>query len=184
MYKRQVNAFSARFFHDAAEKTSGYRSARGATYEASLFVFYLFDWMKEHVGATADGRQSGHVLSRGMNPPDISSHNNIPELLHTISCLDLAAWPGAAVLYLEMPVEAGNKAHTVEHLQWVIDGFLRAGGSALDLQMLDPQQLIEARKDPASHSNIIVRVCGFSAYFTSLEPKIQDEIIERSFADG
>lgn len=28
-----VNAFSARFFHDAAEKTSGYRSARGATYE-------------------------------------------------------------------------------------------------------------------------------------------------------
>lgn len=179
-----VNAFSARFFHDAADKTSGYRSARGATYEASLFVFYLFDWMKEHVGATADGRQSGHVLSRGMNPPDISSHNNIPEILHTVSCLDLAAWPGAAVLYLEMPVEAGNKAHTVEHLHWVIDGFLRAGGSALDLQMLDPQQLIEARKDPASHSNIIVRVCGFSAYFTSLEPKIQDEIIERSFVDG
>ena len=61
-------------------------------------------------------------------------------------------------------------------------------GSARVLEAVNkgvtPQQLIEARKDPASHSNIIVRVCGFSAYFTSLEPKIQDEIIERSFADG
>lgn len=179
-----VNAFSARFFHDAAEKTSGYRSARGAIYEASLFVFYLFDWMKEHVGATADGRERGHVLSRGMNPPDTSAHNNIPELLHTVSSLDLADWPGAAVLYLEMPVEAGSSAHTAAHLQWVINGFQQASGSALDLQMLDPQQLVEARRDPASHSNIIVRVCGFSAYFTSLDPKIQDEIIERSFANG
>lgn len=147
-------------------------------------MFYLFDWMKEHVGATADGRERGHVLSRGMNPPDTSAHNNIPELLHTVSSLDLAEWPGAAVLYLEMPVEAGSSAHTAAHLQWVINGFQHAGGSALDLQMLDPQQLIEARRDPASHSNIIVRVCGFSAYFTSLDPEIQDEIIERSFANG
>lgn len=179
-----VNAFSARFFHDAAKKTSGYRSSRGAIYESSLFVFYLFDWMKAHVGATADGRVGGHVLSRGMNPPDTNMYNSIPELLHTVSSLDLADWPGGAVLYLEMPIETGRNVDTTTHLQWAINGFQHAGGSALDLQALDPQRLLDARKNPTAHSNIIVRVCGFSAYFTSLDLSIQDEIIERSFANG
>lgn len=86
--------------------------------------------VRPRMGGSAD-----HVLSRGMNPPDTSAHNNIPELLHTVSSLDLADWPGAAVLYLEMPVEAGSSAHTAAHLQWVINGFQQASGSALDLQM-------------------------------------------------
>lgn len=177
-----VNQFAAQFFQDIAALSSGQRSPLGAVYEPSLFVFYLFDWMKEHVGATADGRYAHTVLSRGINPPDFSAKSQLPNLLHTVSQLDLTNYPGAAVLYLEMPVSCEQAS--VEHVTWTIRGFLQAGGSALDLQVLDPEILKKARKDPEAYSNLVVRVCGFSAYYTSLEEKIQDEILQRVFING
>lgn len=175
----EVNAFARRLFHDVAHATSGEYNARGGLYEASLFAFYLFDWMKEATGATADGRCAGRSLSRGINPPDDSGYLNIANLLHTISNLDLADFPGCGVTYLEIPI-AGDGI-TAQLIAFVIQAFLKSGGSALDLNLLDPQQLIDAKKHPEKYRNLIVRVCGFSAYFTSLSQNIQEEIIKRAF---
>lgn len=176
----EVNAFAARFFKDIACATSGLGAPRNGKYEASLFVFYLFDWMRNRAGATADGRRAGMSLSRGINPPDTSGMSNVACLLHTLSTLDLADFPGAGVTYLEMPASASGI--TVEAIASVIKAFVASGGSALDLSTLDPEALIKARKDPEAHRNLIVRVCGFSAYFTSLDKHVQDEIIARAFA--
>ena len=37
-----------------------------------------------------------------------------------------------------------------------------------------------AKAEPEKHANLIVREGGFSAYFTSLEPGLQDNIIKRT----
>ena len=174
-----VNAFSKKFFKDVAKATSGIKNDRGGIYEASLFVFYLFNWMKENVGATPDGRKASTNLSRGINPTDISGITNIANILHTISSLDMTDYPGTGVIYLEMPLTNDNDL--IEPIKFVIRGFINAGGSALDLNLLNPDTLIKARENPDDYQNIIVRVCGFSAYFTSLAPHIQDEIIARTF---
>ena len=39
---------------------------------------------------------------------------------------------------------------------------------------------MSAKADPASHRGIVVRVAGYCAYFTDLQPDVQDEIIERT----
>ena len=176
----EVNAFATRFFKDIARATSGLNAPRNGKYEASLFVFYLFDWMRNRAGATADGRRAGMSLSRGINPPDTSGMSNVACLLHTLSALDLADFPGAGVTYLEMPASASGI--TEEAIASVIKAFVVSGGSALDLSALDPESLLMARKNPEAYRNLVVRVCGFSAYFTSLDEHVQDEIIARAFA--
>ena len=40
--------------------------------------------------------------------------------------------------------------------------------------------LLKAQKDPDSYRNLIVRVAGYSAYFTDLSPALQNEIIART----
>ncbi|MDL2327210.1 hypothetical protein LJC64_00915 [Ruminococcaceae bacterium OttesenSCG-928-A11] len=174
----EVNAFATRLFRDVARATSGVQNARGGLYEASLFVFYLFDWMKKHTGATADGRRAGTPVSRGMGPSDISGVSNIATILKTVGEIDLADYPGCGVVYLEMPLTQDGA--TAEQLAAVVEVFRDSGGSALDLSMLDPALLQRARHDPDTYRGIVVRVCGFSAYFTALEPAIQDEIIART----
>lgn len=42
-------------------------------------------------------------------------------------------------------------------------------------------ELIDAKKNPEKHKNLIVRICGLSAYFVTLSPDEQDEIINRNF---
>ena len=45
---------------------------------------------------------------------------------------------------------------------------------------MDAEELLEAKKEPDKHNDLIVRVGSFSAYFTQLSPQIQDDIIFRS----
>ena len=45
---------------------------------------------------------------------------------------------------------------------------------------MSADELVEAQKNPEKHKNLIVRVGGFSAYFTQLEKGLQDNIITRT----
>ncbi|MGI5846263.1 MAG: glycine radical domain-containing protein, partial [Alphaproteobacteria bacterium] len=65
-------------------------------------------------------------------------------------------------------------------IESIIAAFLRRGGSTLQLNLLDTQQLIEAKKHPEKHPNLIVRICGYSRAFNTLDPESQDEVINRA----
>ena len=62
----------------------------------------------------------------------------------------------------------------------IIMSFIKQGGSSLQINILDPQKLIEAKANPELHRDIVVRVCGYSERFCHLTPQLQDEVIERA----
>jgi formate C-acetyltransferase len=45
---------------------------------------------------------------------------------------------------------------------------------------MDAKTLKEAKVRPEKHRDLVVRVGGYSAYFVSLSPEVQDEIIQRT----
>jgi formate C-acetyltransferase len=57
--------------------------------------------------------------------------------------------------------------------------YARKGGTALQINMISPEILREAQKEPDRYDNLLVRVTGYNAYFVSLGRAIQDEIIKR-----
>ncbi len=66
----------------------------------------------------------------------------------------------------------------------ILEAFVHCGGNALDFNVVDKETLLQAKKDPDSHRNLIVRVCGYSAPFVSLSEELQDEVIERTMRNG
>ncbi len=62
--------------------------------------------------------------------------------------------------------------------------YLRAWGelgiSQIQFNVVDKATLLEAQKHPEKHSDLIVRVAGYSAYFTDLSTGLQDSIIART----
>ena len=46
--------------------------------------------------------------------------------------------------------------------------------------MVDTNELKDAKVNPEKHKDLIVRIGGFSAYFTQLSPGIQDDVINRN----
>ena len=62
----------------------------------------------------------------------------------------------------------------------LIRTYFEMGGKHVQFNVVDRETLIEARKKPEKHKDLIVRVAGYSAYFVNLTTPIQKEIIARS----
>ena len=175
-----VHAFSARVFADVAAASSGRVNTRGGKYEASLFSFRSFTTLRNATGATPDGRLAGDYLSAGMSPSllALGHRASVGQVLAALEPLDLTIYPVAAVLDVKLPAVRGRlPAYAIVP---VILRFLDAGGSVLQMNIVDQAMLEEARLHPELHPDLVVRVSGYSAYFSDLSALIQDEIIERT----
>ncbi|GHV13315.1 glycyl radical enzyme [Clostridia bacterium] len=50
----------------------------------------------------------------------------------------------------------------------------------VQFNVLNTETLVEAQKRPENHRNLLVRIAGYSAYFTELSKDLQDDIIQRT----
>lgn len=50
----------------------------------------------------------------------------------------------------------------------------------LQFNVINRATLLAAKKDPEKYRNLIVRIAGYSAYFTDLSPDLQDDLIART----
>ena len=54
------------------------------------------------------------------------------------------------------------------------------GNGEMQFNYVDNQSMLDVQKDPDSHRDLVVRVAGYSAFFTELCKDVQDEIISRT----
>ena len=54
------------------------------------------------------------------------------------------------------------------------------GNGEMQFNYIDNKTLIEAQKHPEQYKDLVVRVAGYSAFFTELCKDVQDEIISRT----
>ncbi|HQG32804.1 MAG TPA: glycine radical domain-containing protein, partial [Deltaproteobacteria bacterium] len=60
------------------------------------------------------------------------------------------------------------------------EGFFGQGGMEVQINVIDPEMLIDAREHPGKYPGIVVRVAGYCAYFDDLPLSVKDEIISRT----
>ncbi len=61
--------------------------------------------------------------------------------------------------------------------------YFAGGGQQYTITVVSPEDLIDAKEHPENHRNLIVRVGGYSDYFVNLNAELQDNVIERTFAE-
>ena len=60
-----------------------------------------------------------------------------------------------------------------------LKGYIENGGTALQINVLDPDMLKDAQKHPENYKSLLVRVTGYNAYFVTVGRELQNEIIAR-----
>ncbi len=58
-------------------------------------------------------------------------------------------------------------------------GYAENGGTALQINVLDPKMLQDAQNHPENYKHLLVRVTGYNAYFVTVGRELQNEIIAR-----
>ena len=62
----------------------------------------------------------------------------------------------------------------------LIHAYLDNGGKQIQFNVVDTETLQKAKEDPDQYRDLVVRVAGYSTYFTLLSDGVQDEIIKRT----
>ncbi|MBQ4268674.1 MAG: pyruvate formate-lyase, partial [Clostridia bacterium] len=60
-----------------------------------------------------------------------------------------------------------------------VKAFIDMGGHQLQLNSVNLETLKAAQKDPENYERLVVRIWGWSAYFTALDKEYQDHVMRR-----
>ena len=65
-------------------------------------------------------------------------------------------------------------------LRELIETYLRRGGFEIQVNVVGRDVLLDAQRHPEHYPDLLVRVAGYSDYFVHLNPRMQQEIIDRT----
>ncbi len=130
--------------------------------------------------ASPDGRRAGEPLADSLAAMQGRATAGPTALLRSAAVLGLHRCPGAANVNLQLPEELLAEPASRAKLAAMLMAHFAEGGFQVQLTVTSAEQLRQARRDPASFGHLIVRVGGYSDYFTRLEPALQEAILARS----
>jgi pyruvate formate-lyase/glycerol dehydratase family glycyl radical enzyme len=140
-----------------------------------------------HVGAgrwtaaTPDGRRRGAALVDGVGACQGADRNGPTALIQSVARLNnIADWPAGNTFNMKFSAESIRREEGIARLRDLSTTFMQLGGQELQINVVDAETLRAAQANPQAYQDLIVRVAGYSAYFTQLSREVQEEIISRT----
>ena len=145
----------------------------------SVFCWVMHERFGRETGATPDGRLAGFPLGDGSGPCQGREMNG-----PTASILSSTKWDhrqligGVAVNMKFSKSSLGNNSLNI--MQGLIKAYMLRGGFEMQINVTDKELLEKARQNPEEYRDLVVRIGGYSDYFTRLSPEMQAEVILRT----
>ncbi|HOO56317.1 MAG TPA: pyruvate formate lyase family protein [bacterium] len=170
-----ARSVTSRLFED----TYRYKSFKGGA-----FVPYVISMTTHTIDgristATPDGRKAATPYAASCNPFNVEK-NGMTGALRSIASLDYRDVLGCAVNMKFHPTAVGKNDATRNKWIALMKSYFSMGGAQLQPTVASADMLRAAQENPGEYADLIVKVGGYSAYFTELGDEIQKEVIERT----
>lgn len=133
------------------------------------------------VGATPDGRRAFTPLAEGCSPTAGTDILGPTAVFKSVAKLPTDKILGGVLLNQKLsPATIREERDKRKLLALMRTFFDDLKGWHVQYNIVSRSTLLEAKADPESHRDLVVRVAGYSAFFTSLSPDTQDDIIART----
>jgi formate C-acetyltransferase len=145
--------------------------------------FYTVDSHMEFgamTGALPDGRLAGKVLANSFSPVQGMDLASPTAVIKSVTRIDHYTWGNGMVLDLKLSPSVLSNEDGLHKLKDLIRTYFHLGGMEIQFNVVNNELLKKAKENPDEYKNLLVRVSGFSAFFTALEENLQNEIIERT----
>jgi formate C-acetyltransferase len=166
--------------HVFCREVTRYPSMRKGFYIPELHSVSAHVYFGEVTGATADGRPKGIAFSDGASPVGGRDRQGPTAAVRSMTKIDHQEVL-QGVLYNQkfsrsLLKGGGEVAAFADYIRTYCD----LGGHHIQFNIISTEDLRKAQADPEAYRDLIVRVAGYSAYFTELNRNTQDEIIART----
>jgi pyruvate formate-lyase/glycerol dehydratase family glycyl radical enzyme len=132
-------------------------------------------------GALPTGKKAGVALTDGSLSAMPGTDVNGPTALVMSAAKGADAIKFTAThMNMKLPPDQLKTRKGRETLLGLVKSYMDNDGYHIQFNVLDTNILRDAQKNPEKYRDLVVRVAGFSAFFTRLHPGVQDEIIART----
>jgi trans-4-hydroxy-L-proline dehydratase len=170
----RVNAVHAEFCWKHVDSRNG-------RYTCGVWPVESHVWAGQWTAATPDGRKKAAPLVDGVGACQGADRQGPTALLRSVAHLNnVAHWPAGNTCNIKFTRQSLSSPEALARLGELTATFMRLGGQELQVNVIDAATLRAAQTHPTDYADLIVRVAGFSAYFTQLARAVQDEIISRT----
>jgi formate C-acetyltransferase len=153
--------------------------ASGRRYRGGYLSWNYFISFAPKTAATPDGRRRGEYLSNGVCPAQGRDMRGPTAAAISVGKLGLEVQPnGSSHTISFSPASLRDQEH-LDKLVAYLRTYAKVGGTAIQTNVIGPETLRAAQKNPEEYRNLLVRVTGYNAYFTTLGKEQQNEIINR-----
>ena len=163
---------------------NGRPNSRGGTYEAGVYSvianvgFGVIQW------ASPDGRVAGEPLSDNIGPvhTHAGSHDvkGPTAIAKSATKIDHSLAGNGTLLNWKFSPSSVSGETGRENFINLVDTFFQLKGLHSQFSIVSRETLEDALVHPENYKDLLVRVAGYSAYFTELSPVIQRDLIERT----
>jgi formate C-acetyltransferase len=133
------------------------------------------------VPATPDGRKAFTPVAEGSSPSSGTDLLGPTAVFKSVSKLPTGKIMGGVLLNQKLSPQAIEKNADKLKLVSIIHTFFEdLKGWHVQYNIVSRETLLAAKKDPEKYRDLVVRIAGYSAFFTTLSPDTQDDIIART----
>jgi len=132
-------------------------------------------------GALPNGKKAGVALTDGSLSamPGTDTNGATALVMSAAKGNDPVKWC-ATHMNMKLPPDQLDTRHGRDATLNLVRTLFDNGGYHIQFNVLDTELLRDAQKHPENYRDLVVRVAGFSAFFTSLHEGVQNEVIERT----
>lgn len=175
----EVDAFVAEMYKLHADTCLSLPCVYGDTLKPNAISISAHQPGGAVTGATPDGRKGGEILADASLSPAHGTDTHGPiAVFQSAMKVDQDPYQGT-LMNMKFHPSALKTESDLEKLGSMIQTYLTHGGKHVQFNVVNKEELVDAKSHPEEHPELIVRVAGYSAYFTRLTPGIQDEVINR-----
>ena len=136
------------------------------------------------LGASADGRDAWTPLSDGISPTQGADKKGPTAIIKSVSKLSNDNMNIGMVHNFKLMAGLLDTPEGENGIITLLRTACAFGNGEMQFNYIDNNTLLEAQKHPEQYKDLVVRVAGYSAFFTELCEDVQNEIISRTMLNG
>jgi formate C-acetyltransferase len=131
------------------------------------------------IGATPDGRLAGAPVNNGISPSNGSEKIGPTAAINSVAKLPSIWFQKGAIFNLRLTPESLISREGRQRAIGLVKTLFKKYGLHVQFNVVGTEILRDAQAHPEQYRDLMVRVSGYSALFTPLSKKVQDDLIER-----
>ena len=175
----EIDIISTKLLDCFGDALKGKTNCLGGIFRAGTGSAMFYLWHANEIGASPDGRRKGEAFGANFSPSLFAQISGPLSVVKSFTKQNFKNTLNGGPLTMEFHHSMFTDADCIKKVAMLVKSFIDLGGHQLQLNAVNIDKLHDAQLHPENYRQLVVRIWGWSAYFTELDTEFQNHVIKR-----